>query len=65
MNTRKIAEKLKELRGKRSLEEVSKALGISRSALGMYESGKRIPRDEIKVRISRFYQKTVEDIFFA
>ena len=65
MNTKKIAENLKELRGKRSLEEVSKALGISRSALGMYESGKRIPRDEIKVRISRFYQKTVEDIFFA
>lgn len=64
MNTNRTAEKLKELRGARSLREVSSAVGISISALGMYETGKRIPRDNIKLRIANFYGRSIEDIFF-
>ena len=37
------AQKLIELRGERSQKEVADALGISISALSMYENGERIP----------------------
>ncbi|MEI3515823.1 MAG: helix-turn-helix transcriptional regulator [Clostridia bacterium] len=52
------------LRGKRSQEEVATAVGISKSALSMYENGERIPRDEIKIRLARYYNESVESIFF-
>lgn len=61
----KIAEKLRELRGDKSREEVANACGISVSAITMYEIGERIPRDEVKVRLAKFYGVNVEDIFFA
>ena len=56
--------KLIKLRGKRSQEEVATAVGISKSALSMYENGERIPRDEIKIRLARYYNESVESIFF-
>lgn len=56
---------LKELRGERSQREVADKVGISVSALGMYETGKRTPKDPIKKRLATFYGKTVEEIFFA
>ena len=59
-----MARKLVELRGKRTQEEVSAALDISKSALAMYESGKRVPRDQVKMRISKYYRKSVPYIFF-
>lgn len=64
MNREKIAKKLVKLRGTRSQDEVAKAVGISASALSMYEKGERIPRDEIKVRLAKYYEKSVESIFF-
>lgn len=60
-----IAERLIELRGSRSREEVANAIGVSVSALGMYEQGRRMPRDEIKVKFAKYYNKTVQSIFFA
>ncbi len=65
MNHQKIAKKLRILRGSRPMSEVATACGISISALGMYELGKRTPRDEIKVKLARYYKTTVEHIFFA
>ena len=59
-----IAKKLIELRGERSREEVAKAIGVSVSAISMYENGERIPRDDIKIKIAKLYQKTVQEIFF-
>lgn len=56
--------KLKELRGKRSKEEVARAVNISVSAITMYENEKRSPRDEIKLRLADFFGKTVQEIFF-
>ena len=58
-------EKLIELRGERSREEVAKELGISVSALTKYERGERIPRDQVKVQIARYYHSSVASIFFA
>ena len=56
-------EKLIELRGNRSQEEVAKALGISVSALSMYEQGNRIPRDEIKIRMAKYYNISIDALF--
>ena len=64
LNTADMGRKLAELRGEKTLEQVSRDLGISKSALAMYESGKRIPRDQIKIRISEYYGKSVPYIFF-
>lgn len=60
-----IGKRLRELRGDREAAEVCAEVGISRSALTMYEIGKRVPRDEIKVALARCYQTTVEAIFFS
>lgn len=65
MDAKKIGERLTELRGKRTQKEVSEQLGISVSALSMYENGERIPRDSIKIRISNYYERPIADIFFT
>lgn len=59
-----MAEKLIELRGDKTQEEVANALNISKSALSMYEAGKRVPRDSTKYRIAKYYKKSVPYIFF-
>jgi putative transcriptional regulator len=64
LNKEKIAKILVTLRGDRSREEVAKALGISVSALQMYENAKRVPKDEIKLKIANYYGVPVESIFF-
>ena len=65
MDAKAIGEKLIEMRGSRTQEEVAKALNISISALSMYERGERIPRDNIKIRISAYYKKPIHKIFFS
>ncbi len=65
MDQKKIANKLVKLRGEKSQSEVAKACGISTSAVGMYEKGERIPRDKIKVRLARYFNVSVESIFYT
>lgn len=65
MNRDAIAEKLIRLRGSKSREDVANSLGISVSALSMYENGERIPRDDIKIRIAKYYKRSVNYIFFT
>jgi putative transcriptional regulator len=65
LNKERIAEILVTLRGNRSREEVAKALGISVSALQMYENAQRVPKDEIKLKIANYYGVSVESIFFS
>lgn len=66
MNVIKIAEKLKRLRNNIGLsqEEVSKELGIRQNSLAQYENGRRIPRDEIKLKIADFYEVDVGWLFY-
>lgn len=59
-----IAERLIEARGETPRSEVVKAVGISLSALTMYEIGQRVPRDEIKVKLAKYYGKSVQELFF-
>ena len=60
----RMAKRLRDLRGDKDADAVAKACGISRSALGMYEIGARIPRDEVKVKLANYYHTSVQDIFF-
>ena len=64
MDAEAIAKKLTDLRGNESRARVAKDRGISVSALAMYETGARIPRDEIKKKIAQYYGVSVEAIFF-
>ena len=65
MDSIRVGKKLKETRGDKPREAVAEALGISLSALAMYERGERIPRDEIKIKIASYYGKTVQELFYA
>lgn len=65
MNKEAMAEKLRKLRGNKSRQEVADACNISTSALAMYEQGERVPRDEVKVRLAKYYNRTVNYIFFT
>lgn len=60
-----IGQRLTKLRGEKPRSEVLKHVRITYSALSNYECGLRIPRDEIKVDLARYYGKTVEEIFFS
>lgn len=64
LNKKQIGITLTELRGDESRLLVAEAIGISNSALQMYENGKRVPRDEIKVKIANYYNRSVQEIFF-
>lgn len=59
-----LAEKLIEARQGIPREVVAAALGISVSAIAMYETGARVPRDEIKVKLADYYGTTVQALFF-
>lgn len=64
MNAAAIGKRLIHLRGGKTREEVAMAVGISLSALAMYELGNRIPRDEIKLALSSYYGISVQALFF-
>lgn len=64
MNSIIIGNRLIALRKDISREDVAAGIGVSISALAMYEQGNRIPRDEIKIKIAKFYNKSVQSIFF-
>lgn len=59
-----IAERLVKARGDKRREDVAEAIGVSLSAISMYENGERVPRDEIKVRLAKYYKTTVQKLFF-
>ena len=65
MNALEIGKRLIDLRGNRTQEEVARDNDLSLSAIGMYERGERIPKDEIKIRLAKYYGKTVQEIFFT
>lgn len=64
MKKKSIGNILRELRGNKSRAEVANAVGVSTSAIAMYERGERIPRDDIKVRFAEYFKKPVAYIFF-
>ena len=65
MDSVRIGKKLKELRGDRTLREVASGVGVTVQAICNYENGARIPRDEVKKSLARYYRATVSELFFA
>lgn len=59
-----VGKRLKELRGNHSKEEIAYRMGISVTSVSLYETGKRMPRDEVKVKLADFYGLTVQELFF-
>ena len=64
LDAKEIGERLVKLRGSIPRDVVAKTIGISVSAISMYENGERIPRDAIKIKLADFYSKSVQEIFF-
>lgn len=64
MDKSETGRRLISLRGDRSQEAVAEAIGVSRSALVMYETGKRVPRDEIKIRLAKYYGVSIQSLFY-
>lgn len=64
LDAKEIGERLIKIRGLIPRDTVAKAVGISVSAISMYENGERIPRDAIKIKLAEFYGKSVQEIFF-
>ena len=64
MDAIKIGNRLISLRESKSQQEVADAVGISTSALSMYENGERIPRDKIKENLAAYYDTTVQALFY-
>lgn len=60
-----IGEDLKILRGDRPREEIALAVGVTASAIAMYEAGARMPRDTVKTALAQYYGKSVGDLFFG
>ena len=56
---------LRKLRGDRTQEEIATALGITKSSWAMYERDERVPSDEVKIRIAKFFGKSVEELFYT
>ena len=63
LNMKAIARKLVELRGDRTQDEIAKELKISISTLGMYEQGRRVSWDAVKIKIAKYYKKSITYIF--
>ena len=64
MDAKAIGKKLVNLRGNKTQEEVAQAIGVSVSAIGMYESGRRIPRDGVKIALANYYGMNIQSLFF-
>lgn len=66
MNKEKISKKLKAIREKNNSTqaEMAKLLGVTLAAVGNYEQGIRIPRDETKIRYSEIAGESVDAIFY-
>lgn len=58
--------KLRALRQKlkKTQKQVADEIGITKSALAMYERDERAPRDEVKILIAEYYGESVQSLFF-
>lgn len=63
--SKRIAQKLVELRGTRTREEVAAAVGVTYNAIQAYELGVRVPKDSIKLKLAKYYNTTVDALFFS
>ena len=63
---RKLGNKLKRLRidSGMSRKQLANMFGVTVSAVGMYEQGRRTPSDDIKIKYSMMFDKSIDELFF-
>jgi DNA-binding XRE family transcriptional regulator len=44
---------------------VADAVGVTYSAIKMYELGSRMPKDDIKIKLANYFNVPVGDLFFS
>lgn len=61
-----IGKRLHDMRVQRglTLTAVGKELGVTRIAVYYYETGQRMPRDAVKVKLALLYGKSVLELFY-
>lgn len=66
MVEKSVGDRLKDARTEKgyTIKEVAEGCKITESAVRMYELGYRVPRDSIKIRMAKFFGKTVQYLFF-
>lgn len=65
MNSKlEIGKKLRRLRGSRTINEVARSLDVSVLTLSAWEHGERIASDDMKLKISLYYNRPVTSLFF-
>jgi putative transcriptional regulator len=57
-------QELRQLRGKRTIQEVADRIGIPRSTYNCIENGIRKGRPETMHKIAKFYGVSIEQVFF-
>lgn len=65
IDKKKVGERLKALRGKRTQAEIADIIGVTPVAISQYENGDRMPSDDVKIKLSALYRRSVSTIFFA
>ncbi|MGN0638446.1 MAG: helix-turn-helix transcriptional regulator [Huintestinicola sp.] len=57
--------RLEEIRKERGIkqEELAQAMGVSRQTIGSLENGRYNPSITLAIKLARYFQMTVEDIF--
>lgn len=67
MDAKMVGQKLAELRRERGLtkKQVAKDLGCAYQSICSYEYGTRVPCDEMKNKLAKYYCASVEYIFFT
>lgn len=58
-------EKMVALRGECSQKEIAEEIGIPVSTYAMIESGHRFPRKELQLKLARYFEVTVDELFFS
>lgn len=63
---KKLGNKLRRMRISEGItrKQLADMFGVTISAIGMYEQGRRTPSDDVKAKYSMLFDKTVDEMFF-
>lgn len=66
MNRTEIGNRLINLRAQTGLlqSQVADVIGVSKSTIGAYEQGVRLPSDDVKIKLANFYKVDLVDLFY-
>lgn len=64
MTAREIGDRLRALRNTRTIAQVAEETGLKVSAISNYEQGLRVPRDNAKCVLAKYYGVDIGSLFF-